>query len=328
MGCNEPSAKPLLPTLRQHLSGLRPSRDAADWTEAIEAIALAGKVIAGRIRRARLEDVLGEIGQVNVQGEVQQKLDVLSNRILLAALSDCPSVGVCTSEEEDQAILVRSRAQGGRLVVSFDPLDGSSNIDVAVGVGTIFGILEIPEGIEDATEAALQPGIRQLAAGYILYGSSVLLVLAHAEGVDLFVLDPDLGEFLRVQRGLRIPDAKKIYSLNEAYSDEFPEGYQRYLAFAHRGGYAARYIGSMVADVHRTLIKGGVFLYPPTAKDPHGKLRALYEVNPLSFVIERAGGAASTGTERALEQRITALHQRCPIVIGSRTEVENVLKHL
>jgi len=305
-------------TLSQHLAETAVERGLGD---AIGAVALAAKSIAHQVRRARLADVLGSVGERNVHGETQQKLDVLANDLLVAALRRCESVASCASEEEDEPIALRSRAQGGRYSVIFDPLDGSSNIDVAVSVGTIFSVVEASGGL-------LQPGDRQCAAGYVVYGSSVLLVLTVEAGVDLFVLDPDLGEFVRVQRDLRVPTRSKTYSLNEAYCADFPEGYRRYLDHAHHSGYSSRYIGSMVGDVHRTLLKGGVFLYPPTAKAPEGKLRLLYEGNPMALLMERAGGAASTGGERILAVQPRKLHQRIPVLLGSSEEVESVLKHL
>jgi fructose-1,6-bisphosphatase I len=289
--------------------------------ETISAIAWAAKAIAHAVRRVRLADVLGNAGAANVHGEAQQKLDVLANDLVIRVLSRCPSVALCASEEEDEPIVFRSAAQGGRFGVVFDPLDGSSNIDVAVSVGTIFGVLPADGGL-------LQPGLRQVAAGYVVYGSSVLLALTVSSGVDLFVLDPDLGDFVLVERGLRVPARNKTYSVNEAYRADFPAGYQRYLDFAHQDGYSSRYIGSMVGDVHRTLLKGGVFLYPPTGKAPEGKLRLLYEGNPMALLVERAGGSASTGSERILAVQPAKLHQRVPVVLGSSEEVDAVRKHL
>jgi fructose-1,6-bisphosphatase I len=306
------------PTLSEHLVDAQVERGLAD---AIAAIALAAKSIAQRVRRARLADVLGTSGVHNVHGEVQQKLDVLANELVIRSLSRCPSVASCASEEEDEPVVFRDPAESGRYCVIYDPLDGSSNIDVAVSVGTIFGM-------QDARGGLLQPGERQRAAGYVVYGSSVLLVLTTGPGVDLFVLDPDLGDFVRVERNLRVPARSKIYSVNEAYRPDFPEGYRRYLDAAHRSGYSSRYIGSMVGDVHRTLIKGGVFLYPPTAKAPEGKLRLLYEGNPMALIMERAGGAASTGSQRILGIPPGKLHQRVTVVLGSSEEVDEVLKYL
>jgi fructose-1,6-bisphosphatase I len=305
-------------SLAQHFTQTSVDPGLAD---AILAVALAARTIAHHVRRARLVDVLGAAVGANVHGEQQQKLDVLANELLVQQLSRCPSVAQCASEEEEEPLVFRSGAEGRRFCVVYDPLDGSSNIDVAVSVGTIFSVLPAEGGL-------LQPGDRQLAAGYVVYGSSVLLALAVAGGVDLFVLDPELGEFLRVERDLRVPPRSKTYSVNEAYRDDFPAGYQRYLDHAHASGYSSRYIGSMVGDVHRTLLKGGVFLYPPTRKAPEGKLRLLYEGNPMALLMERAGGAASTGSGRILARQPAKLHERVPIVLGSSEEVEAVLKHL
>jgi fructose-1,6-bisphosphatase I len=280
------------------------------------------------VRRARVEDVLGKAGDVNVQGEEQEKLDVLSNQLLFHCLSQRPDVALIASEEEDAPSVLRSRSEGGEFCVLFDPLDGSSNIDVAVGVGTIFSILRNRASDEHTASAALQAGSAQVASGYILYGSSVLLVLTCGAGVEMFVLDPLLGDFVLVEANLRMPESKKIYSINEAYRNTFSKGYNDYLEFAHTNGYAARYVGSMVADVHRTLIKGGVFLYPPTKKDPAGKLRLLYEANPIALLVEQAGGLASTGAGRILDVEPREVHQRTPVLVGSKKEVEQVLGHL
>jgi len=307
---------------------LRADKNPGSLVEVIEAIALAGKAIAHRVRRARIDDVIGEVGAVNVQGEAQQKLDVLSDRLLLECLRACPAVAVYASEEQDGAIVLRTRAAGAEYCVLADPLDGSSNIDVAVSVGTIFSVQrhERPDG--EIERSAVQAGRSQAAAGYLLYGSSVVLVLSLGRGVAMYVLDPLLGDFVLVKEGIRVPAASKTYSINEAYVNDFEPGLKAYLDWAHGAGYGARYIGSMVADVHRTLLKGGVFLYPATAKAPEGKLRLLYEGNPMGFVIEQAGGAASTGRGPLLDVVPTKLHQRTPIVLGSAGEVEHVLRHL
>ncbi len=312
-----------LTPLREHLTAKKLQlADAAALIDVICAVALAGKSIARKVQRARIEDVLGEAGAENIHGETKQKLDVLSNEILLRYLFRCPSVGICASEEEDVPVVVRNRADGGKFCVAYDPLDGSSNIDVAVSVGTIFGVLPNDD------DSVLQRGDRQLAAGYIVYGSSVLMVLTLGDGVDMFVLDPELGDFVLVEERLVMPAARKIYSINEAYRDEFPEGFRRYLDQAHASGYSSRYIGSMVGDVHRTLIKGGVFLYPPTQNAPTGKLRLLYEGNPMALLVEQAGGTATTGSARILDILPDDLHQRVPVILGSTEEVDQVLKSL
>jgi fructose-1,6-bisphosphatase I len=295
--------------------------------DVIEAVALAGKAIARKVQRARIDDVIGAAGAVNVQGEVQQKLDVLSDALLLECLRACPSCAVYASEEQEKPIVLRPRSAGGEYVVLADPLDGSSNIDVAVSVGTIFSVLRNDRPDEATESAVLQPGSRQVAAGYVLYGTSVLLVLATSSGTDMYALDPGIGEFVLVKQKLSVPAESKTYSINEAYRNEFGDGLKAYLEYAHGGGYGARYIGSMVADVHRTLLKGGVFIYPGTKKAPKGKLRLMYECNPMAYVLERAGGAGSTGKQRILDVTPAALHDRVPAILGSAKEVEHVTRH-
>lgn len=309
-------------SLSEHLSGARALGSLAG---VIEAIAQAGRLIGAKIRRARIEEILGEAGTINVQGEVQQKLDIVSDEIVLSCLKSCPGAGVYASEEQERASVIRSRADGGEYCILSDPLDGSSNIDVAAGVGTIFSVLP---NASDGEGSVLQPGSEQVAAGYILFGSSILMVLATAAGVDMYVLDPKTDEYVLVKEGVTLPAEKKIYSLNEAYWDDFDDGLKQYLGFAHANGYSLRYIGSMVADVHRTLLKGGVFIYPATAKAPAGKLRLMYEANPMAMVMEKAGGLSTTGTTRTLDVQPTALHQRTPVILGSKGEVERVLEHL
>jgi fructose-1,6-bisphosphatase I len=294
----------------------------------LSALSISAKMIASKIRRARLEDVLGALDAENVQGEVQQKLDVISNAILLRCLGQRSGVAIVASEEDEEPTILRTATDGERrYCVLFDPLDGSSNLDVAGGVGTIFSILRY-DGHADPEAAILQPGTRQVAAGYILYGSSTVFVVTTGNGVHMFVLDPAVGAFLRVAQDLRIPETGKIYSLNEGNRLGFPDGYQRYLAWAQENGYSARYVGAMVADVHRTLLKGGVFMYPPTRKAPQGKLRLMYEANPMAMLVEQAGGKAVTGAGRILEVAPETLHQRVPVLLGSAGEVDGVLSHL
>ena len=301
-----------------------------DFTWILSALALAAKAIANKVRMARIEDVLGDADHSNVHGEEQQKLDVIANDILMTCLGNRPSVAVVASEEDDEPTILRRGDQGGKYCVVFDPLDGSSNLDVSVGVGTIFSILRNDPSIPGAVETLCQPGSQQVAAGYVLYGSSTVFVITTGDGVDMFVLDPSIGSFVLVKSGVRVPRTGKVYSVNEANRNTFPVGIGRYLDWAHENGYSSRYISSMVADVHRTLLKGGVFLYPPTKKNPEGKLRLMYEANPIGFIIEQAGGAAVTGTAagRILDVRPTSIHQRTSVVLGSRAEVDAVLGHL
>ena len=293
-----------------------------DFTWIISAISLAAKSIANQVRRARLSGAIGRIGETNVQGEEQQKLDVIANKAIIRCLGTRASVAVLASEEHDEPTILRRGNEGGKYCVMFDPLDGSSNLDTGVGVGTIFSILRNDPHIHDAQETVCQPGTRQVAAGYVLYGSSTIFVLTTGNGVALFELDPYIGSFLLVKDKLRIPDTNKVYSVNEAYRESFPDGYRRYLDWAHQNGYSSRYIGSMVADVHRTLLTGGVFMYPPTKKNPEGKLRYLYEASPMAMIIEQAGGLAFSGSARTLEHQPRKVHERVPVLLGSRGEVE------
>jgi fructose-1,6-bisphosphatase I len=296
----------------------------------LSALSISAKIIADKVRRARLENVLGSVGTENVQGETQQKLDVLANEVLMGTLGGREGVAIVASEENEEPIILRDDSRGvPRYCVLFDPLDGSSNLDVCGGVGTIFSILAHDGARPRAQDSLLQPGSRQIAAGYVLYGSSTVFVLTLGNGVDMFVLDPGVGAFMRVERGLKIPAGNKTYSVNEGNRRTFPEGYRRYLDWAQGNGYSSRYAGSMVADVHRILLKGGVFLYPPTQKAPQGKLRLMYEANPMAMIIEQAGGRTMADAERrVLDIEPTAIHQRTPVVLGAADQVERVLEHL
>ena len=295
----------------------------------LSALSLSAKVISAKIRRARIDDVLGALDQENVQGERQQKLDVIANETLLRCLGNRDGVAVVASEENEEPIIIKSESGGHRpYCVLFDPLDGSSNLDTCGGVGTIFSILR-RGGEDDAPErAVLQPGIRQVAAGYILYGTSTVFVLTTGNGVAMFVLDPLIGAFLRVADDVRIPASGKTYSCNEGNRPTFEPGYQRYLEWAQANGYSSRYAGAMVADVHRVLLKGGVFLYPPTKKAPQGKLRLMYEANPMAMIVEQAGGKAFAGRRRILEIEPSDLHERTSVVLGSPDEVDRVIERL
>ena len=301
----------------------------------LSALSISAKVIADHVRRARLADVLGKAGAENVQGEEQQKLDVISNEVLMRVLGGREGVAIVASEENEEPVIIRSNPDGEqRYCVLFDPLDGSSNLDVCGSVGTIFSILRYDRRATSPEASLLQPGDAQVVAGYVLYGPSTIFCLTIGEGVDMFVLDVSVGAFLRVEQSVRIPPANKSYSVNEGNRLSFPEGYQRYLDWAQHNGYSSRYAGAMVADVHRTLLKGGVFMYPPTAKAPNGKLRLMYEANPMAMLIEQAGGKALAGrAENGSESRILALeptdiHERCPVILGSPTEVDHVMQHL
>jgi fructose-1,6-bisphosphatase I len=296
----------------------------------LSALSISAKIIADKVRRARLENVLGSVGQENVQGEVQQKLDVIANEVLLATLGGREGVAIVASEENEEPVILREQQEGvRRYCVLFDPLDGSSNLDICGGVGTIFSILAHDPAIQPARDSLLQPGVKQVAAGYVLYGSSTVFVLTLGKGVDMFVLDPGIGSFMRVERNLRIPSGNMTYSVNEGNRRSFPAGFQRYLDWAQSNGYSSRYVGAMVADVHRILLKGGVFLYPPTAKAPHGKLRLMYEANPMAMIIEQAGGKTlAAAGQRVLEVQPTAIHQRTPVILGAADQVDAVVAQL
>jgi fructose-1,6-bisphosphatase I len=296
----------------------------------LSALSISAKIIADQVRRARLENVLGSVGTENVQGEVQQKLDVIANDVLLRTLGGREGVAIVASEENEEPVILREDSQGiPRYCVLFDPLDGSSNLDVCGGVGTIFSILAHDGTARRAEDSLLQAGARQIAAGYVLYGSSTVFVLTIGQGVDMFVLDPSIGAFMRVERNLRIPPGNKTYSVNEGNRRSFPDGYRRYLDWAQSNGYSSRYAGAMVADVHRILLKGGVFLYPPTLKSPGGKLRLMYEANPMAMIVEQAGGKTVAGPgQRILDIQPSAIHQRTPVILGAADQVNAVLTHL
>jgi len=294
----------------------------------LSGITLATKVVAAQIRRAGLVDVVGSAGTTNVQGETVQKLDVLANQALLTCLGNRGNVGILASEENEDPVVVMRDPAYGKYVVIFDPLDGSSNIDVNVSVGTIFSILRRSidgASLRDPQEDVLQPGTRQVAAGYVVYGASTMLVYSTGNGVHGFTLDPSFGAYVLTHQSMTMPESGPYYSVNEANLASFPEGYHRFLARLREGivgrGYSSRYVGSLVADFHRTLLKGGIFLYPPTKRHPEGKLRLMYEANPIAFLAEQAGGMATDGARRILTIEPTSLHQRTTFAVGSRREV-------
>jgi fructose-1,6-bisphosphatase I len=270
-----------------------------------------------------------------VQGEQVQKLDVIANETVMQFLGNRGNVAIMASEENEHQVIVERDRQKGKYVVVFDPLDGSSNIDVNVSVGTIFSILRRdpdPSGTRDVMADVLQPGLRQVAAGYVVYGSSTMLVYSAGNGVHGFTLDPSIGAFLLSHEQIKMPERGSIYSCNEANADSFPPAYQKYLHHLRSGAagraYSSRYIGSLVADFHRNLLKGGVFLYPPTQSHPQGKLRLLYEGNPIAFLAEQAGGIATDGKQRIVEIQPTSLHQRTPLLVGSQEEMATLQRFL
>ena len=321
----------LIVTVQQHI--LEQQRQyfpqaAGDFSWLLSGITLATKMIQARIRRAGLLDALGAAGAMNVQGEVQQKLDVYANQALIHCLGVRESVAILVSEENEAPVTFDRTGGAGKYVIVFDPLDGSSNIDVNVSVGTIFSVLRRPDGLRggDPASAVLQPGTKQVAAGYVVYGSSTILIYTAGQGVFGFTLDPSIGAYVLSHENLRMPEQGNIYSVNEANLDTFPAPYRNYLNRLRSGStgrtYTSRYVGSLVADFHRTLLKGGVFLYPPTQRYSRGKLRLLYEANPLAFVAEQAGGAATDGERRLLTIQPEGIHHRTPLVLGSKAEME------
>ncbi len=293
----------------------------------LSGITLAAKKIQAQVRRAGLRDILGAENSTNLHGEIQQKLDLFANEALIQALSCRESVGVLASEENEHPTVMEHDSAEAKYAVIFDPLDGSSNIDVNVSVGTTFSIFRKPDDADsDRGSWVLQPGNRQIAAGYVVYGSSTVMVYTVGNGVHGFTLDPEVGAFILSHENIRMPDQGRYYSVNEAYRDSFPEHYNAFLDELRTGKlahpYASRYIGSMVADFHRTLLRGGVFMYPPTGEFSQGKLRLLYEANPIAFVAEQAGGVAIDGSRRILDITPETIHQRTPLVVGSRTELK------
>ena len=287
----------------------------------MSGITLATKMIEAKIRAAGLSDIYGAFGQQNVQGEQQQKLDVFANQALIHCLGTRDSVAALVSEEDEKPVTFDRSLETGKYIIVFDPLDGSSNIDVNVNVGTIFSVHKrMTWG--SLNESVLQPGLKQIAAGYVLYGPSTVLVYTTGDGVHSFTLDPTIGAFVLSQENMKMPEKGPYYSVNDSSVATWPDGYEGYVAAMREDGYSARYIGSLVADFHRTLLKGGVFLYPPNKHKAGGKLRLLYEANPLAFIAEQAGGAASSGTGRILEIQPTEIHQRTPFIVGSKHEME------
>jgi fructose-1,6-bisphosphatase I len=292
-------------------------------------IGLAAKIVNREVNKAGLVDILGTTGTINVQGEEVKKLDVFANKRFIAAFKlggEC--CGIASEENESIIVIEDEISKKAKYVVALDPLDGSSNIDVNISVGTIFSIYRriSPSGPCN-TDDFLQKGSEQVAAGYVIYGSSTMLVYTTGRGVNGFTLDPSIGEFCLSHRNMVIPKTGKIYSINQGNFVTFPEGVKQYVRYCKQADkttkrpYSLRYIGSMVADIHRSLIIGGIFIYPPTKDSPNGKLRLLYECNPLSFIVEQAGGRASDGFRRILGIKPKELHQRTPIFIGSEEMV-------
>ncbi len=299
----------------------------------LASIRLAAKIVNREINQAGLSDILGSMGHANVQGEQQQKLDWFANEKFKAALAARGEVcGLASEEEEDFISFDPVEGHTSKYVVLIDPLDGSSNIDVNVSVGTVFSIYRriTPPGTPVTLADFLQPGHRQVAAGYVIYGSSTMLVYTTGQGVNGFTLDPSIGCFCLSHPKMQIPEQGYTYSINEGNYLKFPQGVKQYLKYcqavdeADHRPYTSRYIGSLVGDFHRNLLKGGIYLYPSGTNAPQGKLRLLYECNPMAFLMEQAGGKASDGKRRILDLEPTELHQRCPLFVGSRLMVEKL----
>lgn len=327
-----PKSKPVI-TVQQHIlqEQMRFPGASGEFSWLLSGITLATKLIQARIRRAGLSDILGEQGDTNVQGEMQQKLDVYADEALLHSLGTRGSVGVLASEENEHPVILQQHiSEEAKYAVIFDPLDGSSNIDVNVSVGTTFSIFRRPEDVrrDDPTSWFLQRGTKQVAAGYVVYGSSTILVYTAGKGVHGFTLDPAIGAYVLSHENIKMPRQGSYYSVNEANREGFPPPYRQFLENLRQGklnkNYSTRYIGSMVPDFHRTLLKGGVFLYPPTKKHPEGKLRLLYEANPVAFIAEQAGGMATDGSQRILDIEPTSIHQRTSLAVGSVVEMEEL----
>ena len=295
------------------------------FTDLLQDIAVAAKVIGREVNKAGLGDILGSSGDENVHGEQVQKLDVFADHVIRKALDHTGLVACMASEESEGLISIPEKFPAGDYVVIFDPLDGSSNIDVNVSIGTIFSIHRKRSKDDRGTlDDCLQPGSRQVAAGYVLYGSSTMLVYTSGAGVHGFTLDPAIGEFLLSHPQMRFPEQpQKVYSVNEAYFNRWdPQQQQLVTHLKNDGGFSSRYIGSFVADIHRTLLQGGLFMYPADNKSPQGKLRLLYEAAPMAMIVEQAGGRATDGCRPVLEIEPQTLHQRTPLYMGSRQFVD------
>jgi fructose-1,6-bisphosphatase I len=324
-------------TIERHIIEEERRRGASgSFSDILTDMAFAAKVISRQVNMAGLVDILGGTGTRNVQGEAVQKLDVFAQDVIYRAMDHGGRLCCMASEEFEEYIPIPDKFPAGDYVLVFDPLDGSSNIDLNVSIGTIFALYrKVSDAERGSLEDCLQPGLQQLAAGYVVYGSSTMMVYSAGRGVHGFTLDPSIGEFILSHPDIRIPDPPvRSYSVNEAYFDRWSPAMQRFMTdlksgdASWSGGYSARYIGSLVSDFHRTLLQGGLFMYPADGKSPKGKLRLVYEANPLAFIAEQAGGAAIDGVQRILERTPEGLHERTPLFIGSSTLVEAVGSYL
>lgn len=318
-------------TLERHLLDQQQAGTSitSELTKVLYDINLAAKVIRKEVITAGLHGMTGAVGTTNIQGEEVQKLDVFANDCLKDILTAHGRIAVMASEEEDGVVTCDNET--AEYAVLFDPLDGSSNIDVNVSVGTIFSVFRTLRPDSSSAEDCLQKGTEQVAAGYIIYGSSVVMVYTAGNGVHGFTYDPSIGDFLLSHPDIKIPDNDKYYSMNEGNTVDLHDGTKAFIDYAkaltaeREKAISARYVGSMVADFHRNLLKGGIFIYPGTKKNPNGKLRLMYEANPMAFICEQAGGLASDGKQRILDIEPSELHQRTPLYIGSKTLVEKAL---
>jgi len=301
-----------------------------EFTSFMHDITFAVRLIAREVRRAGINDIIGMTNTTNVHGEQVKKLDVLANEIIINSLNHTGKLAVMASEENEELIHIPEKYEKGDYVMVFDPLDGSSNIDVNVTIGTIFGLYKRVTGSDADCSAddVLQPGYKQVASGYALYGSSTVFVYTTGNGVNAFTYDPTVGEFILSYEGITIPERGKYYSVNEGNTHKWKPEFKKYIEHLKEKSedgtrpYSARYIGSGVADIHRTLLYGGIFAYPEDSSSPNGKLRLVYECNPLAMLIEQAGGKASNGKDRILDIQPTDIHQRCPLYLGSKYDVE------
>jgi fructose-1,6-bisphosphatase I len=300
-------------------------------------IGTAAKMVNKKISKAGLIDIIGKSGEINIQGETQQKLDVYADEVFISALlSSGECCGVATEENQHEIVFSDESASNGKYIVCIDPLDGSSNIDYNVSVGTIFSIYHriTPRGEKVRNEDFLQEGSKQVAAGYIIYGSSTMLVYSTGCGVNGFTLDPSIGEFCLSHPEIKTPDDGFIYSVNEGNYNNFPSGVKKYIKFCQEKDagtgrpYTSRYIGSLVSDFHRNLLKGGIFIYPGNETSPQGKLRLVYECNPIAFIAQQAGGAATNGAGNILEIPPSSLHQRSPFYVGSKSMISKIKSFL
>lgn len=317
-------------TIERFILDHQPDYARGEFTNLLYDIALAAKIIAHKTNRAGLTDILGQAGDVNVQGEEQQKLDVYADEVIYRVFDHTGRLCAMASEEREELINIPKRFKKGSYVLVYDPLDGSSNIDVNVSIGTVFGIYRA-KNWETRGQLAdvLQPARELVAAGYVLYGSSTMLVYSAGEGVHGFTLNPELGEFLLSHDTMRLPDPPSYYSVNHAYFDRWSPEVQAFIRWLQQDGdgsvvapqMSSRYIGSLVADFHRNLLRGGIFCYPAETNKPEGKIRLLYEAGPLAYLIEQAGGYASNGRQPILDLTPTSLHERTPFFIGNRNLV-------